>query len=129
MVMMLMAALSNSIFIISWTPKLEESYTMFLVITAFAFTNCLATAQVRGVFGIYFPDNPSAYSAAIIFETIGLVMGSILSIYVCTRFKIYVYMFIIVLSLISYNYLEVRKNILKSREIPISSNVDNQKKL
>jgi hypothetical protein len=128
MAMMLMGALSNSIFIISWTPKIEESYTMYLVIATFAFTNCLATSQVRGVFGIYFPDNPSAYSAAIIFETIGLVLGSILSIYFCTRIKIYVYMAIIVLGLVSYNYLEVRKNILKNNETESSSDTDNRKK-
>ena len=108
--MMLMVALSNAIFMISWTPNVDESYVLFVMALAFAFTDCLATSQVRAAFGIFFPDNPSAYSAALMFETIGLVLGSIISIYFCTRIKVYGYIFLIFLSLLSYVILEVKTN-------------------
>jgi hypothetical protein len=108
--MMLMTALANAIFMLSWTPNIDESYVLFIMVIAFAFTDCLATAQVRAAFGIFFPNNPTAYSAALMFETIGLVIGSVLSIYFCTRIKVYVYIFLIFLSLITYVSLEVKTN-------------------
>ncbi len=43
-----------------------------------------------------------------IFETIGLVMGSVLSVYFCVRVKVYIYMLIIVLSFLTYMLLEIR---------------------
>ena len=120
---MLMTALSNAIFMLSWTPNSEESYVLFIMAIAFAFTDCLATCQVRAAFGIFFPNDPSAYSAALMFETIGLVIGSILSIFFCTRIKIYVYIFIIFLSILSYVILEVKTNQKKSEleKEPINS--------
>ena len=108
--MMLMTALGNAIFMLSWTPSVDESYVLYIMAIAFAFTDCLSTCQVRAAFGIFFPDNPSAYSAAILFETIGLVIGSVLSIYFCTRIKVYVYIFIIILSILTYVTLEVKTN-------------------
>lgn len=109
MVMMLMGALINSVFMISWTPDKQASYVIFIMAVAFAFTNSLATAQVRAVFGIFFPDNSAAYSAANIFETIGLVLGSVLSIYFCTDIKIYGYVFLSITGIVSYVYLEMKK--------------------
>ena len=107
---MLMTALGNAIFMLSWTPNVDESYSLYIMAIAFAFTDCLSTAQVRAAFGIFFPNNPSAYSAAILFETVGLVIGSVLSIYFCTRIKVYVYIFIILLSIVTYVTLEVKTN-------------------
>ena len=120
---MLMTALSNAIFMLSWTPNADESYVLFIMAIAFAFTDCLATCQVRAAFGIFFPNDPSAYSAALMFVTIGLVIGSILSIFFCTRIKIYVYIFIIFLSILSYVILEVKTNQIKSEleKEPINS--------
>lgn len=43
-----------------------------------------------------------------IFETVGLVIGSVFSVYFCVSVKVYGYMFITVLSLIAYITLEVR---------------------
>ena len=111
MVLMLMVSLANQIFMISWTPNpVSGSYVIFLMSASFAFTDCLATSQVRAVFGIYFPANASAYSAAIIFETIGLVLGSVISIYFCTYIKLYVFLGITIASIISYIYLEILHN-------------------
>jgi uncharacterized protein YacL len=108
--MMLLTALGNAIFMLSWTPNVDESYVIFIMAIAFAFIDCLATAQVRAAFGIFFPTNPSAYSAALMFETIGLIIGSVISIYFCTRVKVYVYIFLIFLSLFTYVSLEVKTN-------------------
>ncbi|CAF0779572.1 unnamed protein product [Brachionus calyciflorus] len=111
MVLMLMMSLINQVFMISWTPNPNSgSYVIFLMSVSFAFTDCLATSQVRAVFGIYFPDNTSAYSAAIIFETIGLVLGSVLSIYFCTYIKLYVFMGITIASIFSFIYLEINQS-------------------
>ena len=54
-----------------------------------------------------------------IFETVGLVIGSIFSVYFCVSIKVYGYMFITVLSLLTYIILEVRtylKNKLNDNE-------------
>ena len=116
MIFMLMSAFAHSIFIISWTATYSHSYVIFLMAVAFSFSNSLATSQVRGVFGIFFPDNNSAYSAAMIFETFGLMLGSILSIHVCVQVKTYVYMFIIVLSLFTYTLLEIKTVYIASKK-------------
>ncbi|CAF0872277.1 unnamed protein product [Brachionus calyciflorus] len=121
MVMMLMGALINSVFMISWTPSKDGSYVIFIMAIAFAFTNCIATAQVRAVFGIFFPANTSAYSAMNIFETIGLVTGSVISVYFCTYVKIYGYIIISVLGIFTYVYLEIRTKDKTNNQI-----VDNQ---
>lgn len=63
---------------------------------------------MTGVFGIFFPHNNSAYSAAMIFETVGLVIGSLLSINFCVNVKVYVYMILIFVSLLTYTILEIK---------------------
>ena len=109
MVMMLMTAIAHAIFIISWTASYESGgYVIFLMILALSFSNSLSTAQVRAVFGIYFPNNPSSYSAAMLFETIGLVIGSILSVFFCTKIKAYAYLGIAAIGILSYITLEIK---------------------
>lgn len=108
-VMMLLVGLGHSIFMISWTPDYSQGgYVVFLMAATFGFTCGLATAQVRAIFGVFFPKDPSAYSAAILFETFGHILGSVLSIFFQARVKIYVYTANILVSLVSYVYLEVR---------------------
>ncbi len=107
-----MTAIAHAVFIISWTANYESgSYVIFLMILALSFSNSLSTAQVRAVFGIYFPNNPSSYSAAMLFETIGLVVGSILSVFFCTHIKAYAYFGIAVISIFSYITLEIKTKI------------------
>lgn len=109
MVMMLLVGLAHCIFMISWTPDYSQGiYVIFLMAATFGFTNSLATAQVRAIFGVFFPHDPSAYSAAILFETFGLITGSVLSIFFQTRIKVYVYMGVIFAGIVSYVFLEVR---------------------
>ncbi|RMZ96116.1 UNC93 [Brachionus plicatilis] len=110
-VLMLMKSLILQVFMLSWTPNPDSGiYIIFLMALSLAFTDCLATSQVRAIFGIFFPSNPSAYSAAIIFETIGLVLGSVLSVYFCTQIKIFVFIAITISGIFSYIYLEIRHN-------------------
>lgn len=125
MVMMLLVAIAHSIFMISWTPHVDQAYVIFLMAATLGFTNSLATAQVRAIFGLFFPKDPSAYSAAMIFETFGLILGSILSIYFQTRIKIYIYMIICVAGILTYNALEVRrKHFSKQNILKFENSVD-----
>lgn len=72
------------------------------------------------MFGIYFPANNAAYSALFIFETIGLVVGAIISIFFCVRVKVYIFMGLIVIGIITYSLLEGKSN---------KNSLDNTKKV
>lgn len=108
LIIMLLAALCQAIFMISWTPTVSQSYVIFIMAANFGLTQSLANTQIRAAFGVFFPNDPTAYSGAILFETMGLIIGSILSIFVQTRIKIYVYIVVIFTSVISYLWLEAR---------------------
>lgn len=110
LVIMLLAALCQAIFMISWTARLSEAYVIFIMAANFGITQSLANTQIRAVFGLFFPDDPTAYSGAILFETMGLILGSVLSIFLQTRIKVYVYIGIIFTSLFSYMWLEARNS-------------------
>lgn len=107
-VMMLFASLSQAIFMLSWTPNVSTSYVIFIMAATFGFTQSLANTQIRAAFGLFFPKDPTAYSGAILSETMGFIIGSILSIFFQTRIKIYVYIGIIFSSVATYVWLEVR---------------------
>ena len=109
MIIMLMSALAHSVFMLSWTPDVNFWWLIFAMMSAFAFTNSMATGQVRAMFGIFYPNNANAYSAAITFETIGLIVGSVISFNFCTRVKTFVYSFIILLSLVCFLIFGVRR--------------------
>lgn len=109
---MLMMAMMNAVFMLSWTPDHDQNYVIFIMAIVFSYTVGLATSQIRAVYGIFFPNNPSAYSALIVFETTGLVIGSTISVYFCTYVKVYSYMIIITLSIISYLGLEAKHRYL-----------------
>lgn len=54
MVIMLLGAFCNGIFMISWTPDYDGWYVIFLMVSAFALTNCLANTQIRGKYLMYY---------------------------------------------------------------------------
>ena len=70
--------------------------------------------QKKAVYGIFYPDNKAAYSALFLFETIGLILGSILSIFLCVNAKIYVFIGLIFVCIVTYVLLEVRGKISKA---------------
>lgn len=127
MILMLMTALGHCVFMLSWTATNTVIYVLFLMSATFAFTDCLATSQVRAAYGIYYPDKNAAYSALFIFETFGLIIGSILSIYVCINVKIYVFMFITALSLVTFLILDMKTK--KVANNVISSVIENQNRI
>lgn len=51
-VMMLLAALCQAIFMLSWTPKFSQAYVIFIMAATFGFTQSLANTQIRAAFGI-----------------------------------------------------------------------------
>ena len=116
LIIMLLAALCQAIFMISWTPTFSQSYVIFIMAANFGLTQSLANTQIRAAFGVFFPNDPTAYSGAILFETMGLIIGSVLSIFVQTRIKIYVYIAVIFTSVFSYLWLEARNGSKKQLE-------------
>ena len=60
------------------------------------------------MYGIFFPDNNAVYSALFIFETVGLTIGSIISIFFCVNMKIYFFIGLIILGIITYSALEIK---------------------
>lgn len=119
-----MTSLCHLIFMISWTPTTSAIYVLFLMASTFAFTDALASSQVRAAFGIFFPDNKAAYSALFIFETIGLVVGSVLSNFVCVYVKIYVFIGLSAVCLITYILLEIKTSYKKSQVFPKIDNLE-----
>ena len=77
-----------------------------------------------------FFSNSSAFSAATISQTIGMFSGSILSVYVCTNVKIYVYISLLIASLICYVILLIKheKKINKEDNIIVENEFQEQEK-
>lgn len=48
MILMLVGAFAHSTFMVSWVASNQEIYVIFVMAVVFAFTNSLATSQVRG---------------------------------------------------------------------------------
>jgi hypothetical protein len=120
MTMMLMGALIHCVFMISWSPNTQEGhYVVFLMAILFAFTNCLGNGQLRGLYGIYFSGEllNTAYSTLVLFETIGLTAGSVISIYFCTNIKVYIYGFLALWGLVSLVVLEMKTNYLIAKRV------------
>ena len=100
--LMLSASFIQCIFIISWTPNVENSYVIYLMMVCFAFSQSMASGQVRALYGVYIQNNPTAFSFCAISQTIGLFLGSMFSAYFCTYIKVYIFIGIILTSLICY---------------------------
>lgn len=108
-ILMLMIEVAHGIFMLSWTPSYDQSYVIYMMAVAFGFTNGVNESQMSAAYGLFFPKNPSAYSAVGLFVSVGLLAGAILSTYnIQSRVKIYIYIFIAVLSLVCYVVLEVK---------------------
>ena len=107
-IFMLMVVLCQNVFILSWTPTAGEVAIVFLIILSFAFSQSVSNGQVRGLYGVYFPNNSAAFSAATISQTTGLFLGSLISTYCCVYTKSYIYIGIILSSLICYVILAIK---------------------
>jgi hypothetical protein len=116
-IFMLMIAFCQNIFILSWTPLPNETLTVFLVITSFAFSQSVSQGQVRGLYGVYFPNNGAAFSAATVSQTTGLFMGSLVSAYSCVYIKSYIYIGVVLSGLICYVILVVKHAKRKQTEV------------
>ena len=107
-IFMLMVAVCQNIFILSWTPVNGEVITVFLVIASFALSQSVSNGQVRGLYGVYFPNNGAAFSAATVSQTTGLFLGSLVSAYCCVYIKSYIYIGVVLSALICYIILAVK---------------------
>lgn len=122
-VFMLNTSLTIGIFVLSWTPNAESTYVLFLVILGFALSQSIATSQVRGLYGIYFPKNLSAFSCATIGQTLGIILGCVTTMLMCVNEKAYVYIGIVLSSLICFVLIEIRAKKQEIRQMSIKQAV------
>jgi hypothetical protein len=114
-IFMLMTAMMQSIFIISWTPEYNNATAVFLMAVGFSLTISVYMGQIRGIYGVYFPNNTAAFSAVAIAQTLGILFGSLLSTYTCNRFKTYFYLGITIFSLFCYVFLLLKYAIREAK--------------
>ena len=119
-VFMLNISLTQCIFILSWTPNQNDIYVLFLMILGFALSQSIANGQVRGLYGIYFPNNPSAFSCATIGQTLGFISGCLATMYLCVNEKVYVYTLIVIFSLVCFVTIEIRQAKQREREMKLN---------
>jgi hypothetical protein len=48
-IFLLMTALANCIFMITWTPNPAKNYVIFLIVIGFAFSHSISNSQIRGI--------------------------------------------------------------------------------
>jgi hypothetical protein len=126
-IFMLMTAITQSIFIISWTPVYNNTTVIFSMAVGFSLTLSIYAGQIRGIYGVYFPKNPAAFSAVAIGQTLGFLFGSLLSTYACNRFKTYFYLGITLFSLFCYVFLLLKYAIKETKQKVC--NYDDQKNM
>ena len=81
--------------------------------------------KIEALYGIQFKDKPEAYSAYVLAQTIGFLIGSLISTFCCTDVKVYVFIAIILASLIGY-FLMLIKDVNKGKTI-YTENLNNEK--
>lgn len=80
---------------------------------------------ILALYAVFIKDNPTAFSFAAVNQTIGLFLGSMFSVYFCTEVKVYIFIGIIILSLICYIILLI---INKEIEVVEPKKIEIQKK-
>ena len=73
--------------------------------------------RTLGLYGIYFPKTPSSIGSATIGLNLGFLIGCSLSLFMCMRLKTYIYIGIVITTLVSFITLEVRKNLTREDEM------------
>ena len=75
----------------------------------------LFSLLISGLYGVLFPNNPSAFGAATIGQTGGLLLGSVVTLFTCVNVKTYVYLGIILASLVGFVSIEIRTKLKSER--------------
>lgn len=101
-ILMLSISFARSIFVISWIPEKEQLYVIYFMVAGFAVSQSVGSGQVRALYGVYFPNNPTSFSYCAINQTFGLFIGSMISKSFSTAIKTYVLIGIIITSFICY---------------------------
>ena len=73
-------------------------------------------SHFQGLYGVVFPNNPSAFGAATIGQTCGLLLGCVVTLFSCVNTKIYVYIAIIGASLFGFVAIEMRNNMKTEKQ-------------
>lgn len=68
------------------------------------------------MYGIYFPKNLTAFSAATLGQTIGLFLGTLFSSFFCTQVKVLFYIGLIIFGLLCYIILAIKRKIEQKDE-------------
>ena len=70
----------------------------------------------KGLYGAQFATNRAAFSAVTLFQTVGFITGFASSVYLCTYQKVYIYLGITFLSLITYSGLTIKNSFIEQKE-------------
>ena len=132
-VFMLMVSISNSIFMLAWSPSSQYLYVIFIVAMAFGISQSYANGQVRGLYILHVSEDKSVFCFATLFQTVGFLIGFLFSLLTCTRIKLIFYFCLSAFSLICYLVLIWRENrsdiVLKSDSLILfSDNCTNTEK-
>lgn len=126
---MIMTSLSNFLIMLIWTPiSSSQMSILYLIAFLFGLSASYSNGQIRGLYGYYFPNDSSVYSAASFSSTFGYVIGFILSLFFCARVKIFIHMSLLIFSLTCYVILSYHKqNVSKTLINSVPSLVTLQK--
>ena len=74
----------------------------------------------KGLYGVYFPNNSSAFTASAMSLTMGLAFGAFASTFMCIQIKVYIYIMIILCSLVCYITLAFKHNRLREEKSQVT---------
>ena len=131
--LMLGTSFTQCTFVLSWTASLDSYFVIFIMVIGFSISlSCLSQVTgkfcvlndyfkkiifsfKKGLYGLFFPNRPEAFSAAALSQTVGFFIGSMVSTFFCTYIKAYVYAGLILSSLICFVSILI-KNSLKNSD-------------
>ena len=147
-VFMIMASISHSIFMLSWTPNATQINVIFVMAIGFAVSSSIATGQVQGLYSARFPYNTivsrlfrvlisicsilvtlliydvwktakKGLSAFNLFVTLGIVCGAFVSNSLSFQYKLYIFVCVCTFSLVTYMIFYARKVAKEAKVEPI----------
>ena len=108
-VFMLMVSISNSLFMLTWTPDQNHIYVIFFMAMAFGISQAYSTGQLISLYVIHVTENKNIFCFCNVFQNIGFLTGFLLSRFTCTYVKAYFYLSLSIISLISYLFIIFRE--------------------
>lgn len=114
---MLFMSFLNAFIMFLWEPYLNLSSIQMIhtMSVTFGFLNSIGKTQLTAFIGICFPDNWSSwYSVYSSFESLGLLLGMLASLFALGGLKYYIYLSLTVISLAFFAILQAKRTFRSS---------------